>query len=115
MPVIMSLPPMAVKSLNQYLKQLTSNEPPIPMFAVVTKFAFDPSAEFPRPVLSFSRMNVSDYADIRAYRMSQEVVDALNAYASPADFAAETEDQAQEGMEQGEQQQAGATQGKMKF
>jgi hypothetical protein len=115
LPVIMSLPPMAVKNLNQYLKQLTSNEPPIPMFAVVTRFTFDSAAEFPRPVLSFARMNIEDYAAIRAYRMSQEVVDALNAYASPADFVAETEEQAQEGMEQGGQAQAGMTQGKMKF
>ena len=115
MPVIMSLPPTTIKTLNQYLKMLSSNNPPIPMFAVRTKFGFDAKASYPKPTLAFvSVVTLAEYVEIREYRNSQEVIDALNAYASPADVVEETEEQAQAGMEHGEQQQA-TPEGKLSF
>lgn len=105
----MGLPPTAIKSFNQYLKMLTSNNPPVPMFAVKTLFKFDTTAEYPKPIMEFKEMlTAADYLDTREYRMSAEVESALNAFASPTDIAAdreETEQQAQDRMEKGESEQ----------
>jgi hypothetical protein len=103
MPVIMSLPPTTIKPFNAYLKMLSSNQPPVPMFAVHTLFTFDEKSQFPRPLCSAKGVVSSqEYADIREYRQTQVVLDALNAYASPADAVEETEEQAQDTMEHGE-------------
>jgi hypothetical protein len=73
------------------------------MFAVNTLFTFDEKSQYPRPMCSAkSVVNMEEYAEIREYRQSQVVIDALNAYASPADAVEETEEQAQSGMEAGE-------------
>lgn len=87
MPVVMSLPPTSIKLLNAYLKNLTSGEIPIPVFAVKTIFEFDSSVQYPRPMMKKGDLLKSDeYASIKQYRISQEVMDALNAYASPDDY-----------------------------
>lgn len=105
-PVLMSLPPTTIKPFNQYLKMLTSNVPPVPMFAVKTHFEFDTTAQYPKPQMEFKEMlSAADYLNIREYRISAEVESALNAYASPSDIAAdgeETEVAAQTRMEKGE-------------
>ena len=108
LPVLMSLPPTTIKTFNQYLKMLTSNVPPVPMFAVRTRFKFDTTAEYPKPLMEFAEMlTAADYLEVREYRHSLEVAQALNAYASLTDIAAdgeETEEQAQARMEKGEQE-----------
>jgi hypothetical protein len=107
-PVLMSLPPTAIKAFNQYLKMLTSNVPPVPMFGVRTHFTFDTSSEFPKPLMEFhSILTAAEYLEIREYRMGADAENALNAFASPSDIAAdaeETEEHAQERMEKGEKE-----------
>lgn len=98
MPVIMTLPPTAIRSLNAYLKKLSSNEPPVPMYAVITKFGFDSGAQYPKPVLDYASMVPADeYMAIREYRAGAEVINAMNAFASPQDFI---EGEAKEGGEE---------------
>jgi hypothetical protein len=88
---------------NNYLKMLSSNQPPIPMFAAHTLFTFDEKSQYPRPLMSCAGIvDAGEYADIREYRNTQVVIDALNAYASPSDVIEETEGQAQDSMEEGE-------------
>jgi len=102
-PVLMSIPPTCIKPFNQYLKMLTSNVPPVPMFAVKTLFKFDTSSQYPRPLMEFSEMlTAPDYLEIREYRMGADAENALNAFASPSDISVdgeETEEQAHERME----------------
>lgn len=92
-PVVIPLPPTSTKSMNFYLKNLTCGEIPIPMFGVVTTFAFDPTVEYPKPIVSQGRFLTSEeYAAVKAYRMTPQVEDALNAYATPEDYEEETPD-----------------------
>ncbi len=104
MPVLLNLPPTSIKSLNAYLKMLSSNKPPVPMFAAKTLFGFLTGKDYPCPILSLAGIidTAEEYAAIREYRNSQVVIDALNAYASPADLVEETEGQAQSNMDSGE-------------
>lgn len=84
---LLSLPPTAIKGFNNYLKELSSGEPPIPVYALYTVFGFDPVAQYPRPVLKRGEfLSVKQYGEIKQYRISQEVVDVLRAYATGEDY-----------------------------
>ena len=86
-PVLISLPPTSTKSMNFYLKTLSSGDIPIPMFGVVTQFGFDSGVEYPRPVLTQGRfLTAEEYKETREYRITQQVEDALKAYAIPDDY-----------------------------
>jgi len=92
-PVVMSLPPTSIKSFNFYLKLLTSGDVPIPMFAVETIFSLDPTVEYPKPVMRQGRfLSAEEYKEIRDYRNSTIVYDALRAYATPDDASGPEDD-----------------------
>lgn len=93
MPVLLSLPPTSIKAFNNYLKEISRGKVPIPVFAVKTIFSFDPSVEYPRPVMSRGEfLKSEEYKDIKVYRNGQEVEIAYRAYASTEDYEAVPED-----------------------
>lgn len=80
-PVILNLPPTSVKSFNQYLKTLCTNVPPLPVSAIKTEFGFDSSVSDPKPTIAMKDLlSVDDYLEIRGYRKSKTVENALQAY-----------------------------------
>jgi hypothetical protein len=102
MPVLLSLPATSVKLFNQFLKTLSSNEPPIPMFALRTIFGFDTEAEYPRPTMAVGTfLNESEYDAIAEMRLSELVEEALNAYASPSDVVEDPAEAPEAGSETG--------------
>jgi hypothetical protein len=86
-PVMMSIPPSSIKSFDHYLRLITSNNPPIPVFAIKTIFEFDSSVQYPKPIMKQGELlTPSEYQDIKKYRASNEVLNTLNAYASQDDY-----------------------------
>lgn len=86
LPVVITLPPTSTKSLNFYLKLLTSGDVPIPVFGVETIFSLDTTVEYPKPIMQQGRfLSVERYKEIKEYRNSAPVEDALKAYATPDD------------------------------
>ena len=82
MPVLLQIPPTSRRNLDSYLKQLSAGEQKVPMFALETRFKM--SEEFDYPVVEMSRegfLTGEQYGEIKAFRQSDIVTAALNAYA----------------------------------
>ncbi len=87
MPVLISIPPTSRKNFDAYLKQLSAGEQKLPMFAGVTTFTFDESADW--PVIEFKLgklLSPEEYRACREFRISDPVMDAFNAYATLIDI-----------------------------
>lgn len=98
MPVLLSIPPTSRKNLDAYLKYLSAGEQKIPMFAMLTVFSFDENSDY--PVVEFGISNflpVEEYREIKEYRNSPVVVDALNAYAASQYDGSDNEDEEGDG------------------
>lgn len=86
-PVLLHLPPTSVKSFNQYLKMLCTNNPPLPVFAVLSEFGFDAAVAYPKPMVKIKeKLSYEEYLFIRTYRQEQVVESARRAY---MDYASE--------------------------
>lgn len=93
MPVLMSLPPTSIKAFNNYLKNLSIEKTPIPIFAVETIFEFDSSVQYPKPIMRKGNiLSMDQYQKIKKYKESQVVINTLNAYASSDDYEKENKE-----------------------
>lgn len=85
LPVLLSLPPTAIKEYNNYLKTLSAKG--LPIFALKTKFAFDASVQYARPILSAGDILAQpQYLEMRDLRKTAAYETALNAYAAAEDY-----------------------------
>lgn len=90
LPCLLSIPPTSLKTLEKYLKLLSTKIPGgIPVWGVVTAFSFDPSASFVKLNIDVSELiqDVEKLTEIRALRATQPFLDAKSAYMTQKEAA----------------------------
>lgn len=81
LPLVMSVPPTALKGFNDHLKLLASKK--IPLAAVVTKMTFDPSSDFPKPLFDIgSLLDTETYKEMRTLRKSEATEKVLYSFST---------------------------------
>lgn len=82
MPALVSIAPSALKGFNQFLKNLSAGEHPIPYYATRVEFTFDTVAKFPKILVApMDLVTSEEYATIKDLRGSAEIENVLYAYA----------------------------------
>lgn len=81
-PALVSIAPSALKGYNQFLKNLSASEHPIPYYATRVEFTFDTAATFPKILVApLDLVTSEEYAQIKELRVSAEIENVLYAYA----------------------------------